>query len=189
MRQAKDNAQKTFNQSQTLADQSTGNANELFNTLQPAFSQEAVNPQGYTPSQKAKMDTASQQSTGGGTAAAVGQADLMGARDRNAGSFAPAIDAASRHASMINSGNALGVEGKDADLMQKKQREGLSGLNSLYGINSGNALKSLGIENQSTDTMLNADKQGWLQNSEGIINTINQSASGASGLGWKPFAA
>lgn len=186
-RQAQNQANQVFNTAQEFGGTSMGNANQLFNTLMPAYQQEAINPQGYTPSQKASMDTASQQSTGGAVAGAVGQGNLMGARDRNAGSFAPALDASARRAASINSENALGVENKSADLAEKKRQAGLAGLTGLYDTTTSDALKSLGLENEAINAGVEAGKSGWYQNTLGAINAITGAGKAASDLGWKPF--
>lgn len=186
-RQAQNDAQSTFDQAQKFGTASAANANSLYSTLMPAFEQEATNPTGYTPSQIAAQDTASEQSTGGAAAGAVGQANLQAARNRNAGSFAPNIDKSMKTAADINSQNALGVQTKNADLEQKKQQSGLSGLEGLYGTNAQDTLSSLGVQNGAVNADTSAGSQGWLQNSLGVINAITGAGKSAASLGWSPF--
>jgi hypothetical protein len=100
--------------------------------LNPIYSNEATNPQGYSPTELAAMQTASAQTLGGGVASAVGQGGLLAARTGNAGGAAAAIDAASQQAGQTNSQNMLNVANQNANLMQKQQQAGISGLNSIY---------------------------------------------------------
>lgn len=186
-RQAQNNAQSTYNQSQNLTNSSEANSNALYGTLMPAFEQEAVNPQGFTPSQIAAQDTASQQSTGGAVAGATGEANLEAARNRNAGSFAPALDKAARGAATVNSKNALGVQTGNATLEQGKQQSGLSGLSSLYGTNNQDVLSSLGLQTGANNSDIEAGNSGWLQNTLGVVNAITGAGKSAASLGWSPF--
>jgi hypothetical protein len=137
-------------------------AQQGYGQLDPLLEQEATNPQGYTPQQMAYMNTASQQSLGGGEAATTGQANLEAARSRNAGGFNSAVGTANRATQRQASQNALGIQEQQANLQQAQKQQALSALQSLYGTNLAG---SEGYLNTST-TALNAENQApnfWQQ--------------------------
>jgi hypothetical protein len=127
-----------------------------YDFLDPVLKGDVTNPQGYTPQQLAYINTAAQQSTGGGTSAVTGEANLEAARTRNAGGFQGAIGTGSRNAMKENSENALKVQAMQADLQQTQRRDAMKALQDLYGTNNTDALgylnssnSALGAENQS----------------------------------------
>jgi hypothetical protein len=120
--------------------------------LTPTLESEAANPQGYTPQQLAYMNTASQQSLGGGAAATTGEANLAAARTRNAGGFQGAVGEANRGAQRQLSQNALGIQNEQANLQQQQKQEALKSLQSLYGIDESTALGYLNSSNSALGT-------------------------------------
>lgn len=162
-----------------------GNAQSLNNFLTPQLTQEATNPQGYTPQQLAYMNTASQQSLGGGAAATIGQANLTAARTRNAGGFQGAVGDANRATQRQASQNAVGIQAQQANLQQQQRQEALNGLQSLYGVDEQTALgylnssnSALNSENQGSATI---DKNLW-NNVNGIQGVVQGGLTGAQGI-------
>jgi hypothetical protein len=140
-----------------------------YNFLDPQLQQEATNPQGYTPQQKAYMNTADSQSLGGGVAATTGQANLESARTRNAGGFQGAVGTADRASQRQLSQNSLGIEKSQADLQQAQKQQALLSLQSLYGQNSAEGLGYLNSSNTALNNENNAPNfwQQFLQDSMG----------------------
>src|SRR6266568_1030210 len=139
-----------------------GQGTALSGFLTPQLEAEATNPTGYTPQQQAYMNTASQQSLGGGAAATTGEANLESARTRNAGGFQGAVGSANRGAQRQVSQNALGIQADQAKLQQAQRQQALSSLQGLYGVDEATAL-------------------GYLNSSNSALGAENQ-ASGANGL-------
>lgn len=110
----------------------TGQANNAYNVANPIYTQEAKNPQGYSPQQMANMTTASLQSLGGANASAAGQGALQAARTNNAGGYQAAIDDAARGAGQQQSQNVLDLQNKSVGLQRQQQQEGLAGLAGIY---------------------------------------------------------
>lgn len=134
-----------------------GSGTDINNFLTPELKAEADNPEGYTPQQLAYMNTASQQSLGGGAAATTGTADLTAARTRNAGGFQGAVGTADRASQRQLSTNALGIQSDQAKLQQAQKQQALQSLQGLYGVDEATALgylntsnSALGTENQNT---------------------------------------
>lgn len=134
---------------QGLSNQLTANSANIFGGLEPTLAARAATPMGYTPAQKASINTAAQQSAGGSTAGAVGQGGLYAARTRNAGAPAAAIGAANRAAGSNLSRNAVNTEVQSANLGQQNQRAALGGLQSLNSTELSGGEQALGLSNQA----------------------------------------
>lgn len=139
-----------------------GNASKQASTiagqLTPQLQAEAENPQGYTPQQQAYMNTASQQSLGGGEAATTGQANLTAARTRNAGGFQGAVGTANQGTQRQASQNAVQNATAQANLQQQQRQSALSALQSLYATNLSGSNTALNEANQTPNewnTLLN----------------------------------
>jgi hypothetical protein len=144
----------------TASNMSSGlasNAGALYGSLAPTLSAEAAHPSGYTPTQKAAMDTAAQQSAGGSMAGATGQGALLAARTKNAGAAQNAIQQSGRQASQNVSDAAVGTEVANANLQQKQQQAGITGEENLYNTELGGSQNALGLSNSALNTANSAD--------------------------------
>ena len=134
-----------------LSNNLTANASNIYGGLEPTLQAQASHPSGYTPMQKANMNTAAQQSAGGSIAGAVGQGGLYAARTRNAGAAQNAIGSAVRSAGSNISREAVGTEMADANLAQKKQAGALGGLQGMYGTELSGGENALGLSNSALE--------------------------------------
>jgi len=130
------------NLARNTATQDQNNATSLEGTLTPLYTRMANGQP--TPGSIAE-NTAARQSLGGGQSAAMGELGLQAARTRNAGGFAPAADEAARGAGRQMSQDA-------SDITAQNAKEGLAGLNGLYGTNSRQALDALGLYNDASNS-------------------------------------
>ena len=178
---AQNQAKQTYQASQALGKQSGTNANALYGQLDPAFTAEATNPQGLNAQTKADMTTTGEQTTDRAVSGAMGQGNLTAARTRNSGGFAPALDESTRDAMRTNSDTGLKIGLADENLKEQQKQEGLQGLSSLYGTNNNDVLSSLGLQNQSTNTLANAGNSGWFQNTIAAINALKPGGSVGGG--------
>ena len=140
-----------------LSNQLTANAANVYGGLEPTLQAEATHPGGYTPQQKALMNTAAQQSAGGSTAGAIGQGRLYAQRTRNAGGAKAAIGEGVRGAGENLSNAAVGTELANANLQQKQQQSGIAGLQSLNATELGAGENALGLSNQALGIADQAD--------------------------------
>ena len=147
-------------------------------TLVPTLTQEATNPTGFTPTQLNNQLVAGEQGAGGATSGITGTAGLNAMRTRNSGALSSVFDAAARRQGQTLSQNALNVQNQNAMLQQKKQQEGLSGLEGLYGTDVGAQLKAMGIVPDDINAEVNASKSGWMQNLEGGISALSGASKG-----------
>lgn len=153
-----------------------GNAAGINSVLTPTLTAEAVNPQGYSPTQLAAQTTAAQQSAGGSNAGAVGGSLLRAARTRNIGAAPAAIGEANRNASQRLGNINAGIQAKSADIAQANRQAGLKGLEGLYGENVSGGNQALGLSNQALAGAGNL-KNFW---QDLLSNSINAGSNIAS---------
>jgi len=133
---------------------------------------EAADPIGYTPEQTNAQLVAGEQGAGGANASIAGTAGLAAGRTRNSAALSGVLDAAARAKTQQLSQNALNVQNRSADLGIQRQDAAQRQLAGLYGTNVNAQLGAMGIQNQDLNTELTANRQGWLQNTEGVLNTV-----------------
>jgi hypothetical protein len=146
---------------QNISNTATGNAGALYSTLAPQLMNQAAHPPGMDPTTLAKMDTAVQDSAGGGQAAAVGAGALRAARTRNAGGSDAAIAESSRAASQAASKGVLGTQLANAELKAKQMSEAQRSLGGLYSANLGAGVDALGAVAGNVNADVNAKQQSW----------------------------
>ena len=164
---------------QNLSNGLTANAANIYGGLEPTLQAQASHPSGFTPMQKANMNTAAQQSAGGSTAGAVGEGGLYAARTRNAGAAQNAIGSAVRSGGSNLSREAVGTEMADANLAQKKQAGALGGLQGMYGTELSGGENALGLSNSAlSGADQSAANNPWLK----VMTTVPSYMQGAASL-------
>lgn len=158
-------------------------ASGIGGSLTPELEREAANPIGYTPQQQNAQLVAGEQGAGGSNSSIAGSAGLAAGRTRNSGALSGVLDAAARAKAQQLSTNALGVSNRSADLGIQRQDAAQGRLAGLYGTNVSANLGAMGIQNQDLNTQLAAGRQGWLQDTEGVIGTLGQAAMSGSKAG------
>jgi hypothetical protein len=167
---------------QSIAQTGINNASSLYGTLNPTLSTMATNPQGINPADMAKIQTSNMQTAGGANAGAVGQGSLLSARTKNAGTADAAIAKSGEAASQNLSKANLSAQNENLNLKQKQQEEGLTGLNSLYGTNSREALGGLDASNAALKNYAAAPQSFWQKYLQGLgAQGMNSIISGATG--------
>lgn len=144
---------------------------DIYNSIIPGLESDATHPTGFTPLEKSSMLTSSAESLGGVNSGAGGEARLNQMRTRNASGFAPALAEAARAKGRAQATNTLGINMADAQLARQKQEQARQQLEGLYGVNTSDMLKSMGLADQDLQTQLEAGKSGWYQNLLGGLNT------------------
>ncbi len=140
---------------------SAGNAGALYSTLAPSLESTMANPQGFSPVDMAKMDTASMQGAGGSQAAAQGAGALRAARTGNIGGSDAAIAKSARTGGELASEGALSTQIKNAALKQKQREMATAGLEGLYGTNMGASVNALGQVASNINADTNAENASW----------------------------
>jgi hypothetical protein len=169
----------------STAAQQGAQAQGVYSTLNPFLQNELRSPQGYSQADMTSQLGAAEAGAGGATSGVTGLADLQAARTRNASGFSGALDAAARSRQQTAAGSAEQIAGNNADLKQKQQQAGASGLQGLYGTSNDAMLKALGLQDQAIGTETQAGQSGWLQNATGVLNAISGAGKSAASLGLK----
>jgi hypothetical protein len=143
----------------TIAANATPQAFAAYQTAMPELQAEATNPQGYSPTDLAAMQTGAMQTAGGSTAGATGQGSLLGARTRNSGTTAAAIPAAARGGAQEFGNQLLGIREGNAKLKESQKQAGLGGLTGLYGTGLSEANAGLGETANNVNASANAQKE------------------------------
>lgn len=142
---------------QDISKTAGNNAASLYGTLSPTLSTMATNPQGINPADMAKIQTSNMQTAGGANSGAVGQGSLLAARTKNAGTADAAIAKSGEAASQNLSKANLATQNENQQVKQQQQKEGVQGLQSLYGTNTNAELGGL---NSSNTALKDAGDQG-----------------------------
>lgn len=174
-------ANQVFNETQGVVSGASSRAGDLYSQILPQFQQEVNNPQGFSPTDLAKMRTGAEQSTGGAVAGAVGQGELEASRRRNAGGFAPALDEAAREGSQALSQTNLSIDERNALLKEAQRQAGLAGETGLYGTQNEDVLRALGLGTNAVNAGTAAGQSGWFQNFVGLMNALKPGGSTGAG--------
>lgn len=164
-----------------VAGQSQANANSIYSSVVPGLIRQAQTPQGLTAGQLNTAATASGEAAGGANAAITGEGRLAALRTRTAGGYPAALDEAARAKGRTLATNAQDLQLTNARLGLQRQADAQRQLEGLYGTNTSNMLRAMGLQNQDLETELAAGRQGWLQNTEGVLGTIGN--LGSQGVG------
>lgn len=172
MRSAVNQANNTYGTATGNANTYGGDAAQINGQLMPFLQQRLNAPQGYSQGDLGAMLSSTLGSSGGATSGITGQANLQAARTRNDAGFAGALDAASRDRMKTNAAGAEGIEASNAGLKQQQQSDAAKMLSGLYGTDVGAQNAELNTADNATQTAVQADNSGWLQQAEGLTNTL-----------------
>jgi hypothetical protein len=166
-------AQQNANTANAGAGSYGSNAAQERGSLIPTLNREMAGNAGLDPTQKNNMLVAGQQGSGGGAGALAGSAALAAARTRNSGSLSGVTDDIARHKLQADSNAGLNVENESTKVALERQKQAQNQMQGLYGTDVGAQLGEMGIGNQALNTELAANRQGWLQNTEGVMDTLS----------------
>lgn len=128
------------------------------------------------------MLSAAEGGAGGATSAIAGKATQQAAQTRNGGAFQAVLDDAARQRTKASADASEGVAANDANLKQTQQQDAAKSLQGLYGTDTSGMLQATGQEAPDINSEVNANNSGWLQQAEGVMNTLSGGASAAAGV-------
>jgi hypothetical protein len=141
-----------------------------------------------TPTQQNELLTYAGAGAGGATGAFTGEESLNAARTRNTAGYQAALDRAQlgRQQALARASEGIGAE--DVNLTEQNRQRAAAGLANLYGVDTGGALKSMGIGAEDTKNMIAAGQSGWFQDLMKMVSTGAQAykdiaTAGAGGGG------
>lgn len=177
-KRARGNADSLFDTSKGITSTASNRSDTTFNSLFPQYSKDVTNPTGFGAGDLSAINTAGQESTAGGVAAAEGKAKLGAARTRNLGASQGVTDDAARTAIQQNSKNAVDTMVKNAQLKQQQRSQGLAGLSNLNSTSVDELLKSMNIGNEAIGNEIKAAKPTFMQNFTGLLGSLGQLGQG-----------
>jgi hypothetical protein len=151
--------------------------------LLPFLRGEMTTSHAFTPTQLNEMLTAAGAGAGGGASSAAGEAQLNAARTGNSAGYSALLDKIQRAKTQGLAKANEGIAGQDVADTLKLHQEGAAGMGNLYGVDTGEAMKAMGIQQQAIENQLKASSQGgWLSNLSGVAANFGKAASGAADL-------
>jgi len=138
-----------------------GGSQALYGQLAPQLTAQAANPQGFGPEGLARLDTAAQQSAGGGQAAATGAAALEDSRTRNAGGSGMALAKAARQSGKNLTDATLQTRIANEGLKEEQRSGAQKGLEGLYGTNVGGGNQALSGVASNVNANANQEDASW----------------------------
>jgi hypothetical protein len=183
MRSAVNQANRATTDAANTSSRLGAEASGIGSTLTPFLTSELEHPEGYSQQDLSAMLSAASAGAGGATSGIVGKANQEAATSRNAGGFQAVLADAARQRAKAAAASSEGIAAQNADLKQQQQQSAAKGLAGLYGTDTSGMLDAAGQQANDINATINADKQGWLQNAEGVLGTLGSVASGAGRMG------
>ena len=135
-----------------------------------------------SPDQLNQMLSYAGAGAGGATGAYTGENELEAARTRNTGGYQGSLDAMARQRQMSLAKASEGIGAEDVSGALQNQREAAGGLGEMASMDTGAALKAMGIQTGDINAEIEASKTGWFQNMTGLMSSLGQGAAGAGAL-------
>ena len=165
----------------TVAGTAGSEATTEGNQLRQQAESQAQHPTGIAPTDLNNMLVAQQEGAGGANATVTGEGKLAALRQRNAGGFAPALAEAQRQKGRTLATGGLDVANENTRVKLQQQQQALQQLQGLYGTDTGNQLHAMGLSDQAMQDELAAGRQGWLQNTTGVLEALKGAGGKAPG--------
>ncbi len=156
--------------SQTAAN-AGGQADTEHGELAPFYHNEMTAEHLFDPNQTAELLTAGMAPTGAVLGDVQHQAELQGARTRNASGFTKSLQQAARDKMKTDAGISEGIAGQDILGAKQLNQAGAAGMSNLFGADTNKQLASLGLEEKAIEGQAEAGKSGWLQNLQSTVNS------------------
>lgn len=165
------------------AGQYGGQAATAFGAAEPTLQQWTQAPPGYGPMGLATMETGALRASAARTGAAQEASRLRAMRTGNEAGLG-ALEASEAEGGARAAGSAVqDILARNEMLKQQQRMAGVKGLTGLYGEGMRGDIGAMGQEAQDIGAASAAERQGWLQNLEGIMamgQGLGQGAQGAS---------
>jgi hypothetical protein len=166
-----------------LSDQFNTQGKTSYNELFPFLSGEITNPQGFGDDTVSKMLTEGAQTVGGEVGAAGEKANLLASRTGNTAALPAIIGDVARSGMKQQSDNALGIAIANAQQKEKQRQAGAAGVGSMYDQQTTDALKALGLSNESLDVANHASPSAWQQAGQLALNNVANNLTKGLGSG------
>lgn len=161
-----------------------GESNSLFGegqgaqaSLLPFFRGEMNEQHGFSPTQLNELLTAAGAGTGGAAGSLSGEAELSAARTGNTAASSGLLDKIARAKSQGLAKANEGIAAADVGQAKSDQQAGAAGLEGLFGVDTGEALKGMGLQQEAIQNQVKAsDTGGWFKNLMGTLGDFSKMA-------------
>lgn len=151
--------------------------------LLPFLRGEMTTSHAFTPTQLNEMLTAAGAGAGGAASSLGGDAALTSARTGNSAGYSALMDKIARAKTQGLAKANEGIAGRDVAETLGLHQKGAQGMESLYGADTGDALKAMGIQSQDIQDQIKAsDTGGWLTNLSNVAANFGKGAAGVASL-------
>lgn len=133
--------------------------------LLPFLRGELTAQHAFSPTQLNEMLTAASAGSGGAASSLGGEAELYGARTGNTAAVPALLDKIARAKTQGLAKASEGIAAEDVMQTERNRQAGAAGMANLYGQDTGEALRAMGLENEAINTEVKAgDTGGWFRN-------------------------
>ncbi len=169
--------QQAADEARTTASGQAGNYGGAGQAVQanlvPRLEKEAVTPEGFGPFGVAEMKTAAEQTGAAASGAAKEEARLRAMRTGNAAGVGATTAAAAGEGARATGSMLQGILAKNAELKANQQDAANKELAGIMGQDYQAQGEEAGLVPRNIEQGLAAGRQGWLQNTEGVIKTLS----------------
>ena len=171
MRDAQQQASNAAGTAATTAGTYGAQAGGIGANLVPFLTRQMTNPQGESQRDIGAQVTQALAGAGGVNAGVTGMAGKEAMTTRNPMGFSAALDAAARSRDKTGAQAGEKVAANNAEVKLNQQSDAAKQLGSLYGTDVKGQLESQSQVAPDVMAQVAANKTGWLQNGEGLVDT------------------
>lgn len=143
--------------------------------LLPFLRGEMTASHAFTPTQLNEMLTAAGAGSGGAASSLAGEGELAAARTGNSAGAGALMDKIARAKTQGLAKANEGIAASDVDQTLKLHQAGASGLEGLYGADTGDAMKAAGLQQEAIKNQMEASTTGgWMRNILGAGMDLSQ---------------
>lgn len=146
--------------------------------LMPFFRGEMTASHAFSPTQLNELLTSAGAGAGGAAGSLTDEAGLAATRGGSSAGLPALIDKISRAKAQGLAKANEGIAAEDVNLTEANKQAGAAGMESLYGADTGNALKAMGLQQEAIkNEMEAANTGGWLRNLTQTVGTLSSAAA------------
>jgi len=148
--------------------------------LLPFLRGEMTATHAFSPTQLNEMLSYAGAGAGGAAGSLAGEAQLQAARTGNTAATSGIMDKIARAKSQGLAKANEGIGAMDVEQTERNKQAGAEGMASLYGVDTSQAMKAMGLQSEDIANQTKAsDTGGWFKN---LMGTLSAGASGAGSV-------
>lgn len=149
--------------------------------LLPFLRGEMTASHAFTPTQLNEMLTAAGAGAGGAAGSLAEEGTLAAARTGNSAALPALIDKINRAKTQGLAKANESIASADVMETERNKKAGAAGMADLYGVDTGNALKAMGLQNESIANEIKASSTGgWMRNLLGSMESLSKTGLNAA---------